>query len=93
MNRTDTAALYAWLSRDADGIEGIIAIPIGGAPYPLVMADKRRARSLRLEAELAAKARGFPAVLVRFVRADTIETTGRTDPTGPAGTAGQINSR
>lgn len=64
----DTQALYAWLSRDADGMEGLIATPVGDMIFPLVFADRERAERMRPLAEQAARMRGFPAALVKFVR-------------------------
>lgn len=69
----DTTHLYAWLSRDADGVEGIIAAPIDGMIWPLVVTSPERAALLRQFAETAAALRGFPAVLVRFERGEEID--------------------
>lgn len=69
----DTTSLYAWLSRDQDGIEGIIVAPVGSAGMlPLVVADQVRARKLQPVAAFSAHQRGFSAHLVRFQRAETI---------------------
>jgi len=68
----DTAALFAWLSRDADGTEGVIAAPVGGLVFPLVLADLARARRLTPIAREAASLRGQSARLVKFTRAETI---------------------
>lgn len=71
----DTRALYAWLSRDLDGIEGIIVAPVGPlGVVPLVSADLRVAYQLHPLAQQAARERHFPAVLVRFERAENITT-------------------
>lgn len=71
----DTQALYAWLSRDQDGIEGIITAPLGNlGVIPLVAADGARARALEPVAAAAARRRGFPATLVRFARQETVLT-------------------
>lgn len=65
----DTRHLYAWLSRDEDGIEGLVAVPLGGdGAFPLVFADERRARRFTPHAKEAARRRGFPAALVVFER-------------------------
>ena len=65
----DTRCLYAWLSRDADGIEGLIATPMpGGVIMPLVMADEALALRMEPRAREAAALRRAPAVLVRFTR-------------------------
>jgi hypothetical protein len=73
----DVVALYAWISRDALGIEGIVAAPDPrtGTAMPLVMSDLDRARRMRPIAEEAARRRGYPAVLVRFVREHELEST------------------
>jgi hypothetical protein len=77
----DTTALYAWLSRDGDGIEGIIVAPMvidiveGISMLPLVFADEDLARRFRPHAETATRARGFPARLVKFTRTDTLSST------------------
>lgn len=70
----DTRTLYAWLSRDADGIEGIIAAPVGRGIMPLVATDLRRARLLQAFAERSASERQFPAVLAKFERVEDMET-------------------
>ena len=72
----DTATLYAWLSRDADGIEGVVAIPTASGIMPLVLADQERAEALAPAAALAAAHRGFPAKLVAFHRGIEIRTVG-----------------
>lgn len=64
----DTARLYAWLSRDADGIEGVVAVPTRDGVMPLVAADEARARRFAPLASVAAQARGFSAHLVAFER-------------------------
>ena len=70
----DTACLYAWLSRDETGEEGIIAMPLDGVIFPLVLADRDRAERLAGSARIAASLRGEPARLVRFDRAETLQT-------------------
>ncbi len=70
----DTTTLYAWLSRDKDGQEGVIVAPIGTAGMvPLCVASRRVADRLRPAAEFAARRRGFPAHLVVFHRGETLE--------------------
>jgi hypothetical protein len=67
----DTSHLYAWLSRDADGIEGLVVASLGTVlmqAVPLVTADEALARRLRPFAENAAIQREFTARLVRFSR-------------------------
>lgn len=69
----DTEALYAWISTDKDGLEGIIMAPFpNGQVLPLVMADSRRARRMQPIAAVAATARRSTARLVKFTRAETL---------------------
>jgi hypothetical protein len=68
----DTTTLYVWLSRDQDGIEGMIAAPLPDMIYPLVFTDQDRAERFAPYAEASARERGFPATLVRFTRAEVI---------------------
>lgn len=72
----DTTRLYAWLSRDADGIEGIVAVPTPDGVRPLVTVDRERALRLEVMAEIAARMREFPAQLVAFDRAEMIREVG-----------------
>ena len=70
---SDTAALYAWLSREPEtGLEGIVAMPTALGVTPLVFADGDRAQRLRPYAQAAATARGHAASLVRFTRQETL---------------------
>ncbi len=66
----DTNQLYAWLSRDQDGVEGLVTTYLGGVLMPLVMADEQRAREFASIAAQAARLRGFPARLVAFERCE-----------------------
>jgi hypothetical protein len=69
----DITRIYAWIARDADGIDGIVAWPVNsGLIMPLVGADMERAVSLETLARAAARARGVPVTLVRFERAETM---------------------
>lgn len=63
-----TESLYVWLSIDSEGVEGIIAVPVGGNIMPLVVADRDRAVRLGQAAQIVANARQAPARLVRFER-------------------------
>jgi hypothetical protein len=65
----DTTRVYAWLCRDADGIEGIVAAPTALGITALVSTDRARAEQLRPFAQVAGRARGFPVHLVAFERA------------------------
>lgn len=69
----DTTDLYAWLSRDQDGIEGIIAAPApNGGIIPLVMASRESADKFRDYALASGRARQMPVSLVRFHRGTTL---------------------
>jgi hypothetical protein len=71
----DISRIYAWIARDADGIEGVVASPMrGGMILPLVGADMERVTSLEMLARAAGVARGVPVTLVRFERAETTRT-------------------
>lgn len=72
----DTSNFYAWLSRDADGVEGILVWPLGGMIMLLGCTDGDRARRMEPYARKAAAARGFPAELVRFKRDETLAKVG-----------------
>lgn len=67
--------LYAWVVKEADGREGIIAAAVfGSAPSQLVSCFKHVAAQLRPFAEIHAEGTGKPVRLVRFVEAETVET-------------------
>jgi hypothetical protein len=69
----DTDRLYAWLSRDADGIEGIITVSTDEAVFiPLVFTDRSQALFAEGYARASAQVRQFPAELVVFARGETI---------------------
>lgn len=77
MTGAGVGRLYAWLGRDLDGVEGIIMAPDRhGGVIALVSVDETRARALAQLAMLAAVARGQPARLVRFDRAEELLTLG-----------------
>jgi hypothetical protein len=60
--------VWAYLSVDADGNEGVCAAPIGpgGMCVPLIAADEARLKSLTPIAEQLAKFTGMTIKLVRF---------------------------
>ena len=63
--------IWAWISDEGEGDEGIIAARIGDSWMPLVGADKLRIESLRDIAEETAKSTGRPVNLIKFsVRED-----------------------
>lgn len=72
----DTSQLYAWLSRDLDGVEGVIAAMSESGLIPLVFADQQRAEKMAPYAAVAAAKRGFPAKLVVFHRGIEIREVG-----------------
>lgn len=67
-----TSYLYAWISRDEDGVEGLILMPTANGPLPLISTSRSQALSLFPAAQVAAQARGNPSRLVRFERNITI---------------------
>jgi hypothetical protein len=70
----DATALYAWLSRDAAGAEGMLTMndPLLGA-MPMVVTDLALARKFTWLAREMASLRGQPARLVRFDRGETLQ--------------------
>lgn len=62
--------LFAWVSIDPDGGEGVMAVNmmIAGRPtlVPLVGADMDRVESYREIAEMVARKTGLPARLIEF---------------------------
>lgn len=74
--------IWAYLSRDAAGNEGVCAAPIGpgGMCVPMIAADDARLKSLTPWAELLARETGLTIVLVEFAtRAELREIKGRAD--------------
>ncbi len=70
----DTQRLYAWLSTDEQGYEGVLAIPgPHDDPMPLVFGDETGARRAAGAAQVAAMIRGRPARLVMFTRAEVLD--------------------
>jgi hypothetical protein len=70
----DVTFIYVWLSRNADGIEGVVQAPgPDGSGIPLVLTDQGRARKLIPIVEGIARARQMRVRLVRFERLDTID--------------------
>lgn len=70
----DTQHLYAWLARDSNGTEGVIAVPTELGVLPLVSTDKNMALSYQEAATQSALIRrtGNPT-LVQFTRGPVIE--------------------
>ena len=69
-------AIWAFLSVDEDGSEGVIAAPIAGMTVPLIAADEKRLASLRPIAASIARMTKKAIVLVRFERRVEVETVG-----------------
>lgn len=69
-----TETLYVWLAKDLDGVEGIIAIPMGSgySPLPLIATDRALAECFAAMAAQAARARDQTARLVTFTRGDVL---------------------
>lgn len=73
----ETNRLYAWLSNDRNGVEGVIAVPqINGGVYPLVCTSLELALSPKMvdAAMMASMARNSPARLVEFLRGEVLDT-------------------
>lgn len=68
-----TSTLYAWLSRDGQGVEGIVTVKADYGLLPLVVTDLNTALSMRNLATVAAAQRGNPVRLVRFERGITLD--------------------
>lgn len=68
----ETTTLYVWLAKDAAGVEGIVAYPMGpgATPMPLLATDFTLACEFETLAAQAAQARGHTARLVAFNRGD-----------------------
>jgi hypothetical protein len=66
--------VYAWIGRDPDGCEGIIAVRDGrGRVMPLVVTDEELARSFSRNAQVAAFDRGQSVRLVRYELGQVLE--------------------
>jgi hypothetical protein len=75
-------SVFAYLSVDKDGSEGVCAAPIGpgGTLVPLIAADQERLKSITPWAEKIAEVTGMTIVLVEFTtRVEHREITGRSD--------------
>lgn len=73
--------IWAYLSRDAHGNEGVCAAPMMGLPcVPLIAADPERLKSITPIAEELARLTGMTIVLVEFgTRTELREIKGRAD--------------
>jgi hypothetical protein len=75
-------SVFAYLSKDKDGNEGVCAGPLGpgGMLVPLIAADPARLKAITPLAEKIAKATGMTIVLVEFTtRIDHREIKGNGD--------------
>lgn len=70
--QVETNRLYAWIAKDLQGIEGIIAAPTDYGFLPLIVSDRQTALSFAPAAKEAARARGSQALLVEFLRGETL---------------------
>lgn len=66
--------VWAFVSVDADGNEGVLAATIGDTVYPLMGADEARVASLRSLAEGIAKQAGMTVKLLRFDTRTELDT-------------------
>jgi hypothetical protein len=74
--KVTTERLYAWVGKDLNGIEGIVAFPFtDGTPMPLVASEEALARQLKGPAQQAARARKLVVSLVVFERGATLDST------------------
>lgn len=71
-----TARIYAWIGKDLDGCEGIIAVPTDSGLMPLLATDEVTVRSFKDLALYAAGARKQTVRLVVFERGMTLDTSG-----------------
>lgn len=69
-------AMWAWVTVDDAGDEGVIAVEMGGTWFPAVGADRKRVESLRpLVADIIAKT-GATVRLLRFTTREALEELG-----------------
>ncbi|WP_046869312.1 hypothetical protein [Microvirga massiliensis] len=66
--------VYAFVSVDEQGNEGLCAATIGGVPMPLIAADADRLRSLVPVAEQLARATGMTIKLIRLKTREELRT-------------------
>lgn len=70
-----TERIYAWIGRDHNGIEGVLAYPFtDGTPMPLVATEQSLARRLKGAAHEAAQASELTVHLVVFERGETLDS-------------------
>jgi hypothetical protein len=70
----EIGAIWAFLSVDNDGNEGVCACRIGGVIVPLVAADEARLIALREQAEYLAAQSERKIMLVKFSKREVLET-------------------
>lgn len=66
--------LFAFVSVDKDGTEGVCAAFVRGVWMPLVGADMARVDSLRPIASVVAEESGMTIRLIRFCKREELET-------------------
>ena len=69
-------AIWAFVSVDEDGNEGVIAASLPGLPglTPLIAADERRLASIRTIAQMVVDTFGKPARLIKMTSREVLET-------------------
>lgn len=66
MSKKIIEEMYAFISKDSDGSEGVIAMKVGDTFFPLVGADMERMDSLRNTAFNIGKITNKPIRLLKF---------------------------
>lgn len=80
--------LYGWIGRGPGGIEGIVAMEIGGRPTPLVALDLALIEKWRPQLSLMGAASGHEFRLVRFSAAEVLDELLGVAEDGPRGGCG-----
>lgn len=68
-----TEHLYAWISANSDGIEGIVTVGTDHGMLPLVSTGRELAEKMADYAHQVAALRGVPVRLVRYAVAEELE--------------------
>lgn len=64
---SEVSEVYVWVAVHANGTEGVIAVPMAGAMFPLITTSLYQAQAqLRQLAEQIGKASGLPIKLLKF---------------------------
>lgn len=64
--------LYAWVSVDVEGLEGLIAMNINGIPMPLISSNLKMMAGIKERAVEAVSSTGMKTHLVEFERKGVI---------------------